>query len=483
MTDSSGYTSAATLAARIRRGDVSPVAVVETVFDRIDERDGEVNAFVHTQRETAMTEARAAERAVEEGEPLGPLDGVPVALKDLDTEMAGVPCTYGSRPFSDHVPEETSAIVQRLLDAGAIVVGSTNTPEMGHKGTCDNPLFPTTTTPFDTSKTAGGSSGGSAAAVAAGMVPVALGSDAGGSIRIPASCCGVYGLKPTWGLVPFDYRPDGFAHYAPFTCLGGLTRTVEDTALFLDVVAGQHPDDPISVPDDDLDYLGATREDAIDLSVAFSPGLGVFPVDERVVSRVEGVADALEREGATVERVDPPFEHGREELRRAEEVGFETLMATIAEEAKAAGIDLLADHREEMDAKVVELMENGYEHTSVEYKAADEVRTAAYDALQEVFAEHDLVLAATISVPPFDADRFGPTAVAGEDIDPHLGWLITFVCNLTGHPAASVPAGLTDDGLPVGAQLVGERFADDTVLTASAAIERRAPWAETYPYR
>jgi aspartyl-tRNA(Asn)/glutamyl-tRNA(Gln) amidotransferase subunit A len=284
--------------------------------------------------------------------------------------------------------------------------------------------------------------------VAAGTVPIALGSDAGGSIRIPAAFCGVYGLKPTWGLVPFDYRPDGLAHYAPFTCLGGLTRTVEDTALLLDVVAGQHPDDPVSVPDDGLDYLGAVRDGASDLSVALSPGLGVFPVDDRVAAGVDRVADALEREGATVDRIDPPFEHDREALRRAEEVGFETLMASIAEEAKAAGVDLLGDHREEMDAKVVELMENGYDHTSVAYKAADEVRTAAYDALQTIFAEYDLVLAATVSVPPFDADRFGPTAVAGEEIDPHLGWLITFVCNLTGHPAASVPAGLTANGSP-----------------------------------
>jgi aspartyl-tRNA(Asn)/glutamyl-tRNA(Gln) amidotransferase subunit A len=471
------------LARRIRRGDVSPVSVVEATFDRIDERDDVVNAFVHTRREAAREEARAAERAVDEGDPLGPLHGVPVALKDLDTEMAGVPCTFGSRPFRDHVAEETSAIVQRLLDAGAIVVGTTNTPEMGHKGTCDNPLFPTTTTPFDPSKTAGGSSGGSAAAVAAGMVPIALGSDAGGSIRIPASCCGTYGLKPTWGLVPFDYRPDGLAHYAPFTCLGGLTRSVEDTALLLDVVAGQHPDDPVSVPDDGLDYFDAIRRPVDDLSVAYSPGLGVFPVDEEVESTVENVVDALEREGATVERVDPPFEHDREELRRAEEVGFETLMATLAEEAKAEGVDLLADHRDEMDAKVVELMENGYQHASVDYKAADEVRTAAYDALQSVFADYDLVLAATIAVPPFDVGTFGPTEVAGEEIDPHLGWLITFVCNLTGHPAASVPAGLTDGGLPVGAQLVGERFADDTVLAASAAVERRAPWAGDYPYR
>lgn len=483
MSGHSTYSSAAELAAQIRRGDVSPVTAVERTFEQIDAHDDEVNAFVYERRGDALVEAREAERAIEAGEPVGPLHGVPVALKDLDTEMEGVPCTYGSKPFADHVAKETSAIVQRLLDAGAIVVGTTNTPEMGHKGTCDNPLFPATGTPFDPTKTAGGSSGGSAAAVAAGMVPIALGSDAGGSIRIPASCCGTFGHKPTWGLVPFDYRPDGLVHYAPFSCLGGLTRTVEDTALFLDIVAGQHPSDPVSVPDDGLDYLEATRRPVDGLDVAYSPGLGIFPVDTRVEERVDTVADALEREGATVERVDPPFEHSREELIEAEFLGFETLMATIAEEAKAEGVDLLTDHRDEMDDKVVELMENGYEYTSVEYKKADEVRTAAYDAMESVFTDYDLILTATISVPPFDIDRFGPKEVAGETIDPHFGWLITFVCNLTGHPAASVPAGLTDDGLPVGAQLIGERFADDRVLAASAAVERRAPWTKDYPYR
>lgn len=481
MTANTTYMSATKLAEKIRRGEISPNDAVDTVFQQIERYDDDLNAFVQLREEDAREEASEATRAIEDGKAVGPLHGVPIALKDLDSFITGMPLTYGSKPFSDSESDKTSVIVQRLIDAGAIVIGSTNTPEFGHKADTTNPLFGATGNPFDSSKTTGGSSGGSAAAVAAGMVPIALGSDAAGSIRIPASACGVYGLKPTFGLVPEASRPDALEASAPFTCLGGLTRTVEDTALLLDIIAGDHPRDPISVPDERLDYLAATRQAIDGVSIAYSPDFGIFPLEAEVKARVDTVADTLKRTGATIEHIDLDFAPSFAEMMDAENVTFETLLASMAENLKRReGIDLLSNHREDMSPELVELMESGYDHSAVDFKQADVIRTATYDAIQDILDEYDLLLTATLAVPPFEKGRLGPDEVNGEPIDPYMEWFLTWPLNLTGHPAASVPAGLSTDGLPIGAQLVGPRFGEEDILAASAAVERRQPWIDDY---
>jgi Asp-tRNA(Asn)/Glu-tRNA(Gln) amidotransferase A subunit family amidase len=481
MTSNTTYMSATKLANTIKRGEVSPIDAVDTVFQQIERYDDDLNAFVQLREEDAREEASKATQAIEDGESVGPLHGVPIALKDLDSFIAGMPCTYGSKPFADSLPDRTSVIVQRLIDAGAIVIGSTNTPEFGHKGDSTNPLFGATGNPFDSSKTAGGSSGGSAAAVAAGMVPIALGSDAGGSIRIPASACGVYGLKPTFGLVPEASRPDALEASAPFICLGGLTRTVEDTALLLDIIAGDHPRDPLSVPDERLDYLPATRQAIDGLSIAYSPDFDIFPLEAEVKARVDTVADTLNRAGATIEHIDPDFAPSFAEMMDAHYVTFESILASTAESLKRReDIDLLSDHREDISPELVELMESGYDHSAVDFKQADVIRTATYDAIQDILDKYDLLLTATLAVPPFEKGRLGPDEVNGEPIDPHMEWLLTWPLNLTGHPAASVPAGLSTDGLPIGAQLVGPRFGEEDILAASATVERHQPWTDDY---
>lgn len=474
--------SARRLAAAIADREVTPTEAVDAAYDRISATNDELNAVVQFRTDEAREEAARATEAVADGEPLGRLHGVPIALKDLDSHIAGMPCSYGSAVFEEFVPQKTSVIVRRLQEAGAIVVGSTNSPEFGHRGDTTNPLHGTTGNPFDPAKTAGGSSGGSASAVGAGMVPIALGSDAAGSIRIPASACGVYGLKPTSGLVPEASRPDALVSAAPFMSLGGLTRTVADTALLLETVAGVHSRDPISVSDDDADYMAAMRRPVGDLSVAYSPDLGVFETEPEVVEQVDAIADVLRAGGASVDRVDPDFEPSLERMIEAEDVLFETTLASMAESLKQRdGVDLLGDHRDELTPSFVERLENGYEHDGVAFKQADVVRTQVYDALQDVLDEYDLILTSTLACPPFDAGEVGPESIAGEPIDQDLGWLLTWPMNLSGHPAASVPAGLSDDGLPIGAQLVGSRFDEETIIAASAAIERRNPWADTYP--
>ncbi len=481
--------SATEMAARIRRGDLSPVTAVEECLDRIEERDDDLNAFVTVLGEEARQRAREAEAAVESGEELGPLHGVPIAVKDLFDFKAGVRNTMGSKPFEEFVPDDSATYVERLEEAGAIVLGKTNTPEFGHKGTTDNRIQGPTSTPFDLDRNAGGSSGGSAAAVADGIVPIAQGSDGGGSVRIPASFCGVYGFKASYGRVAQATRPDAFLSHTPTIHAGPITRTVDDAALMLDVMAGPHPRDPLSVPDDDPDYRGAVRQGIDDFDVAYSPAFDVFPVDDRVRDVVDDAVDAFEAAGATVETVDLGIDHDQQELADLwiRQVG--TLYHSAVEGFKDEGLDLLGDHRDELCPEFAELLEDTQDLSVVEYKRDEHLRTEVYDAIQDVFIDYDILVTPTLAVPPVeneydpDTQTVGPTEINGEPVDPLIGWCLTYPINFTGHPAASVPAGLTDDGLPVGLQIVGDRFADTDVLAASGAFERVRPWHDTYPPR
>ena len=473
------------LAFDIRRGRISPVDVIDETFERIDRLDDELNAFVYLREEDAREEAAAAERALENGEPVGPLHGVPVALKDLDSHVKGMPYTFGGvKPLGEQLPERTSVTVQWLRDAGAIVVGSTNSPEFGAAGDTTNPMFGSTGNPFDATKTAGGSSGGSASAVGAGMVPLALGSDVAGSLRIPASVCGTYGLKPTPGLVPNESRPDLFRDAAPFVSYSGLTRTVGDTALLLDVIAGEHPRDPLSVPKADTEYRDAVDRSIEGLSVAFSPDLGVYDVEEPVLDAVEDVLDTLRGAGATVEGVDVDFGVPFDALLECYNTLLNpSLSAAVEGIERETGIDLLGEHRDELSPHVVDFIEDGYEYSAVEYKQASVVRSRAYETIQRVLNGHDLLVTPTLATPPWEKGELAPDEIAGEAPETDKETFLTWPLNLTGHPAASIPAGRSAEGLPIGAQLIGSRFAEETLLAASAAIERRQPWMDEYPTR
>lgn len=478
------YTPAVELASRIRRGELSPVEVVDACLSRIDDRNDAINAFVYLAADQAREAAREAERAVESGAHLGPLHGVPVAIKDLN-DVGGMPTTDGSVPLKDNVPSDSEPLVARLEAGGAIILGKTNTPEFGHKGTTDNQLFGPTSTPFAPGRNSGGSSGGSAAAVADGMVPLAQGTDGGGSIRIPSSFSGCYGIKPTWRRVPRRYRPDGFSH-TPFSDAGPHARSVEDAALMLSVMVGQHPVDPLTAPDDGTDFVAATREPIDGVSIAYSPNLDVFPVDERVAGIVDDAAYAFERAGATVTEVTMGFDRSREEIADSWMAGFEVGYAeTAVNLQESMGVEYLGADRDDASPAFIELIEAGNEYSAVAYKRADIVRTEVFEAVQRIFEEYDLLVAPTLAVPPVenadDGETLGPTEVAGEPVDPLIGWCLTYPFNMTGHPAANVPAGFTSDGLPVGMQIIGRRFDEPAVLAASAAFERARPWRDAYP--
>lgn len=467
------HRSASDLAERIRAGEVRPTELVDAYLDRIDEHDGELNAYVTVTDELAAESAREAERALESDDSLGPLHGVPIALKDGAFLKAGVRHTFGSAIFAEREFEaqRTSVVTERLEAAGALLLGKTNLPEFAHKGTTDNQVVGATATPFDTTKNAGGSSGGSAAAVAAGMAAAATGSDAGGSIRIPAALCGVFGLKPSFGLVPWDSRPNAFGRKTHHTVLGPITRTVEDAALLMAVMAGSHPSDPSAVPVD-LDYEGALDRPVADLRIGYSPGLDAFDPDEEVTDVVADALGAFEAAGATVE--ETAIGHG---LERDELV--ETIETTFSMEA-AGGRALIEDdldvdlrtHPETSDS-LLALLDIAEERDHADLALTGPLRTKLFDAVQKRFESFDLLVSPTVG--RVGVDRH-------QEVEEYLNWMREYVYtwpfNFTGHPAASVPAGLTDDGLPVGMQVVGPRYEDATVLAASAAVERERPWQQ-----
>jgi amidase/aspartyl-tRNA(Asn)/glutamyl-tRNA(Gln) amidotransferase subunit A len=353
---------------------------------------------------------------------------------------------------------------------------------MGFRGTCDNPRFGPSRNPFDTTRNTGGSSGGSAAAVADGLLPLAEGTDGGGSIRIPASWCGVYGYQPSFGRVPFLGRPNGFGGVTPFIYEGPITRTVEDAALAMTALGGPDPRDPFSAPDV-VDYLGAIRRPIAGMRIAHSPDLGVFPVDRRIRDVVGLAVRAFEEAGAHVEEVSPVLRRDQRELSDL----WCRLIMPINHEALAGlqpfGFDVLGDRRDDLPDEYLHWIDATAGLTAADMARDQSMRTEVFDALQGVFADHDLLVCPTLAALPVanadDGNTVGPSEVEGVAVDPLIGWCMTYVTNFTGHPAASIPAGFAD-GLPVGMQLIGPRFGDATVLAASGAFERLRPWHASY---
>ncbi len=484
LKDELAYATATELAGRIRRRDLSPVEVVEAYIGRVEERNPGLNAFVYEGFDDARNKAREAEEALMSGGEVGPLHGVPTAMKDLFDFKPGWPTTFGGvKAFEGFVADFYCAWAERMEGAGAILVGKTNSPAMGFRGTCDNYLFGPTRNPFDPSKNSGGSSGGSAAAVADGMLPIAEGTDGGGSVRIPASWCGVYGYKQSFGRVPYTGRPNAFTSIFPFIFEGTITRTVDDAALGLNALAGYDPRDPFSL-DERNDFTQSTRRSIRGWKIAYSPDLDVFPVDGEVAGVVAGAVRAFEEAGASVEEVRLGIGRDQKELSDLWCRQIMVINVEAFENFKSQGLDLLADHRNDFPPEYLEWIERCYE-MSVRSLVRDlQMRTEVYDAIQKVFETHDLLVTPTLACLPVDnaddGNTVGPREINGVELDPLIGWCLTYPINFSGHPAASIPAGLVGGRLPVGMQIVGRRYADADVLAAIAAFERLRPWHGTY---
>jgi len=461
-----GWIPATELAALIRSKQVSPVEVVDAVLARVERLNPALNCFATVTAEEARDAALSAEVAVMTGEELGPLHGVPVSIKDL-LFTRRVPTTGGSRLFTDHVPEEDAVSVERLKGAGAIIIGKTTTPEFGHKAVTESPLFGITRNPWNPALTPGGSSGGAGAAVAAGLGPLAVGTDGGGSIRIPASFCGIYGLKPSFGRVP---QNPGFPGWETLSHTGPMTRTVRDAALMLDAIAGPDDRDRHSLPAVAQLFLAACEGGIAGLSVAWSPDLGYARVDPEVADLCAAAAERFESFGGHVEVVSPSWEDPEE-----------TFRITVGAETWSAWGDRLEADGEQMDRSLRALLRFGSEVTAAQYLRAMRRRGELWTEVQRFLARFDLLITPTVAVPAFEVGKPGLNEVNGQPSSP-LGWTpFCFPFNLTGQPAATVPVGFTSAGLPVGLQIVGRRHADHTVLAASAAFEAAQPWADRRP--
>ena len=453
-----------------RTRKTSPLEVMQAVLDRIDAVNPAVNAYVTVARESALAEARRATQALRRrGAPLRPLHGVPVSIKDL-TATKGIRTTWGSLIYQDHVPEQDDLVVERLKAAGAIVVGKTNTPEFGAGGNTFNAVFGATRNPWNTELTSGGSSGGAAAAVACGMGPIAQGTDLGGSVRVPASFCGVVGLRPSPGLVPAYPR---VLAWDTLSVTGPLARTVADVALMLSAMAGRDDRAPISYDVDTSQFTRAVKTPSIKgWRIAWSRDLhGLLPVDDEVAEVAEGATRVLRRLGARIETAAPDFSGMKEIVR-----------GTRAMTMVALQLDKLPGWREQLQKELVRDIDQGLSRSARDIAQGEVLRSALWQRVREFMSTRDLLVLPTVAIPPFPVEQLYPIEINGTTLDDYFEWFfLTYAITLTGLPAISVPCGFTRSGLPVGLQIGGRRRQEIAVLRAAAALEGVAPWNSGIP--
>jgi aspartyl-tRNA(Asn)/glutamyl-tRNA(Gln) amidotransferase subunit A len=465
---------AMTLASNIRAKELSPVEVVEAVLARMEKLEPTLHAFCTPTPDVARETAKRIEQALMAGDEVGPLAGVPVAIKDL-VSTQGIRTVSGSIAYKDFVPEEDDVVVERLRNADAVIIGKTNVPEFGYSAVGHNPVFETTRNPWNTNLTPGGSSAGSGAAVATGMGPFAIGSDGGGSVRIPAAHSGIYGIKASMGRVPLypgarDERYPGLSSWEGLEHIGPMSRTVADSALMLSVIAGPDDRDRHSLPEANFDWTECLKGDLQGLKVAYSPDWGYAAVDPQVRRVVGEAVKVFERDlGCVVEEANPGWEDPAN-----------TFWALVALESDLVGMRELADkYPGQMTPHLVDFLRRPW--TAEDLTNAVIARKAVVNKMWKFMRKYDLLLTPTLSCPPFPVHMQGPEKIEGRMVN-QFEWLaFTFIANMTGQPAASIPAGWTEDGLPVGLQITGRHLGDPMVLKASAAFEAAKPWRNKWP--
>lgn len=459
--------TAVELLAQYRAQTLTPTEVVSTLFERIEAINPSINAFVTLNKKAALEAAQKASEAYKKFGTLRQLEGVPVAIKDL-THTKGIRTTYGSTLFKDHIPDRDATVVQRLKDAGAIIMGKTNTPEFGYKATTDNPLFGPTRNPWDITKASGGSSGGAAASVAAGFVPIAEGSDGGGSIRIPASLCGVYGFKPSYGRIPNDNNLDGvFSSHEPFIHHGTLTRSVADAALMFEVMQGQSDYDPFSLPDIERSPIEALDmiKDHRTVKIGYTLDFGIYEIDNDVKSLFLNSIKKLKEAGFNVQEVQIDMKKNLREFIYY----FETLWtAGLA----ASTEKWTQNQRKQLSEGFLKMSERGTDLSAVQFKQLEKYRSYLFHTFQSLFKEADFIVSPTLAVPAFAYDAEGPNYINDKPIKADADWVMTQMYNLTGHPALSIPMGHTKNGLPAGMQAAALRLEDIELLSFAQQAEK-----------
>ena len=452
--------SAVDLAALIAHGEVSAVEVLEAHLGWIEQRNPQLNAICTLDRDRARSDANAADdlrRRDPDAAAAKPLLGLPTAIKDL-VSTKGIRTTFGSPIFADNVPDVDDLIVERIRDAGAVVIGKTNTPEFGAGSQTFNPVFGKTRNPWDPSRTCGGSSGGAATALASGMLPIADGSDLGGSLRNPASFCGVVGFRPTPGRVPRVPPEQGWDDLA---VLGPMGRNVADAALLFSVIAGPDSRDPISLAPPGTPFHPVAPADLRGLRLAWTPNLGRYPVEREVVEVCQAALPTFRDLGAEVEDAAP-------DLSGAGNI-FRTLRANLFADKLGP---LLPKHRDQMKDTVIEEIERGLTLAGPDIASAQADRTRLHCRMVNFFERYDALLLPTVQVLPFDVDQPYPTEIEGQTLASYTDWMAScYSITVTGCPAISVPCGIGPSSLPVGLQIVTPRGSDRRTLAIAAAFE------------
>ena len=466
--DDLAFASAMDIKQMIGSKQVSIVELTEMFLRRIEAFNPKLNAYLTVTGEEAVASAQGAQEALQKGQAVGPLHGIPISIKDLEITN-DIRSTMGSAIFKDHVPTQDSVVVERVRKAGAIILGKTNTPEFGASGTTENKLGEPCYNPWNTERTAGGSSGGAGAALAAGLCTLASGSDGGGSIRIPSSFCGLFGIKPSQGRVP-RYGGVGTPSYNVHSQSGPMSRTVRDSALLLQVMAGPDGRDPGCMREEPPDFLAGLGQGVRGLRIGWSPDLGYAAVDPEVLEVTSQAARLVEEMGCKVDEADIAWDDP-----------FLAFWDIFSIAAYTSYGHLLETRSQELTDYARNTLEHGKDRTAADYSRSLLQAVQLRSKMDSYFEDHDLLLTPTMAVPAFQVEKH-PTTIAGREVHPFWGYLpFTFPINMTGQTAASVPCGYSSDGMPIGLQIIGRSGGEATVLRASAAFEQARPWADKRP--
>ena len=466
------FNPAVKLISMLREKQVSSVELTRLYLDRIEAFDNRLHSYLTVDAENALSLAAKADKRLMSGNVVGPLDGLPISIKDLEI-TAGLKTTGGSQIFKDRIPKEDSVVVERIKSAGAVILGKTNTPEFGLLGVTYNLLGEHCRNPWNFNKTSGGSSGGAASALAAGLCPVSIGGDGGGSIRIPSSFCGVFGLKPTQGRVP-KYGGAGLPIAANhLSQTGPISRSVADSALIMQIISGFDARDPSGFIDEITHDTFSPASTANGLRIGWSSDLGFAAVDSEVLNICQEATTSLKNAGCEIDNADivlnEPFGP------------FRTLFSAMAYTAYS---QLLENYPDQITDYAANCIENGASVTGADYAAALGYVDQIKSIFNSAFEKFDVIITPTLAVEAFDA--LGPletvNEVNGREVDPWWGYFpFTFPINLAGLPASSVPVGFSKNKLPIGLQIIGRPRDEKTVLSVSAALEQISPWADTKP--
>ncbi len=461
------FMSACEMLKAIKNQELSSLEITETIIERIEKVNPIINAYCTPTFDLAREMAKKADDAVKKGEILGSLHGIPTSIKDLNLTK-GIRTTFGSKIYENYIPDEDNVCVTRLKEAGIVILGKTNTPEFGYAGITDNKIFGPTKNPWNLYRTSGGSSGGAAAAVSSGISPLALGSDGGGSIRHPATFCGVYGIKPQYGRVP-EYPKRGVSFF--LSQRGPIVRYVEDAALMLDVLKGPYELDRNTLPRQNINYFESIKEKPDKLKIGYTLNLGYAKIIDSDVEKC--IVDSVQK----FESLGWSIEPANLKLKNLF-FAFVTLYTVCyAYNFKP----YLEKWRDKLDPDLLKLIDAGMTYSGLNVMKAMAQRIKFYEKMCNVFRKYDILITPTVAIPAFELGMMFPPTINGKGVGPTSWMPFTFPFNMTGHPAATIPCGWSKEGLPIGMQIIGPRFDELTVLQVSKAFEEIAPWQDKKP--